>query len=55
MRMSPEKDWGANAGLGSARDFIEGETAAAAKLKTAKVEVGDSQVQRVRFGNLALL
>lgn len=23
MRMSPEKDWGANAGLGIARDFIE--------------------------------
>ncbi|CAM9282939.1 unnamed protein product [Sphacelaria rigidula] len=24
MRMSPEKDWGANAGLGTARDFMEG-------------------------------
>lgn len=25
MRMSPEKDWGANAGLGIARDFVGGE------------------------------
>ncbi|CAM9915411.1 unnamed protein product, partial [Hapterophycus canaliculatus] len=24
MRMSPEKDWGANAGLGVARDFVSG-------------------------------
>lgn len=24
MRMSPEKDWGANAGLDIARDFMEG-------------------------------
>lgn len=27
MRMSPEKDWGANAGLGVARDFVRGERA----------------------------
>lgn len=25
MRMAPEKDWGANAGLGTARDFVAGE------------------------------
>lgn len=28
MRMSPEKDWGANAGLGVARDFVGGERGA---------------------------
>ena len=26
MRMSPEKDWGANAGLDTGRNFIEGAT-----------------------------